>query len=656
MPSPNACLPLALPLHSLPLTTTAQASTTCIRWCPACRCANPSRCTASVPPARPAPAAAYQRCILALLHPHRTCNRYRSPACLCATLAPAHPLTHPARLPAPCPALLQVVMQRLMSSFWLPPTAVLEWLEQHTQIRWVLPAGWRRLGSGSRRGWHAHRDSTAHPWLAGMQACIGFHAMPSLIPSPACLPACLLILGRLSILLTYLFGKSEAFLWVMRRVSGIARAARTALQPVAAALGPPLAMAAQALRLAGGQAWQALAGAVLAVTLRMLQVAAGACLCGCPSIFLHPPRQPAARLHPRAAAVVTTVGAVLHAGLAPMATLLLEFWLAIGALLLPLVQVSACWLQVWKRSRCGMAWPALACLAPEALCPALNTAALPPAGRGGPAGIHVGRCTQRQRGCRSRRSRPWRHGQSGAHGGGRRQRRRRRRAGGVAVRAAGGCAGGAAHQRCQGGQGSASGSQVLPPGVQRGGRWRGLGECGRVPAQQRQRRSGSAVYRAMRALPTPSPRSATYPCPRTPPAPPGPPQMCENVVRHRLTLELRAGRAWRRAKAAALAAATAPLRLAAELIKYLIIAARLLLLDRIEAGHRAVQAREAAAAAAAAGNTGGAGGAGAGEEAANAGRGPLQQAVPPGQEREMAAAGTAGCVLAGQPASSKKDN
>lgn len=57
---------------------------------------------------------------------------------------------------------LQVVMQRLMSSLWLPPAAVLEWLEQHTQI-------------------------------------------------------------RLSILLTYLFGKSEAFVWVVKWCHNFAR-------------------------------------------------------------------------------------------------------------------------------------------------------------------------------------------------------------------------------------------------------------------------------------------------------------------------------------------------------------------------------------------------------------------------------------------------
>jgi hypothetical protein len=40
---------------------------------------------------------------------------------------------------------LQTVMQRLMSSVWLPPAVVLEWLEQHTQIRWAPAAACRLL-------------------------------------------------------------------------------------------------------------------------------------------------------------------------------------------------------------------------------------------------------------------------------------------------------------------------------------------------------------------------------------------------------------------------------------------------------------------------------------------------------------------------------
>lgn len=55
---------------------------------------------------------------------------------------------------------------------------------------------------------------------------------------------------------------------------------------------------------------------------------------------------------------------------------------------------------------------------------------------------------------------------------------------------------------------------------------------------------------------------------------PLPPQMCDNVVRHRLTLGLRAERAWRRTKARLAAVALAPLRLAAELLKWLYVALR----------------------------------------------------------------------------------
>ena len=47
----------------------------------------------------------------------------------------------------------------------------------------------------------------------------------------------------------------QAWLWDL-----CLQATRTALQPVSDALGPPLALAGQALRVAGGQAWQALAG------------------------------------------------------------------------------------------------------------------------------------------------------------------------------------------------------------------------------------------------------------------------------------------------------------------------------------------------------------------------------------------------------------
>ena len=50
--------------------------------------------------------------------------------------------------------------------------------------------------------------------------------------------------------------------------------------------------------------------------------------------------------------------------------------------------------------------------------------------------------------------------------------------------------------------------------------------------------------------------------------------MCENVVRHRMTLGLRAERAWRRTKARLAAVALAPLRLLAELMKWAYVAVR----------------------------------------------------------------------------------
>lgn len=68
----------------------------------------------------------------------------------CWQLRPPIPLLPRSKLqplPAPtCPPCLQVVMQRLMASLWLPPAAVLEWLEQHTQIRWVVGVGGRDDG------------------------------------------------------------------------------------------------------------------------------------------------------------------------------------------------------------------------------------------------------------------------------------------------------------------------------------------------------------------------------------------------------------------------------------------------------------------------------------------------------------------------------
>jgi hypothetical protein len=60
------------------------------------------------------------------------------------------------------------------------------------------------------------------------------------------------------------------------------------------------------------------------------------------------------------------------------------------------------------------------------------------------------------------------------------------------------------------------------------------------------------------------------------PATPACVQMCNNVVRHRLTLQLRAGRAWRRTKERLLAVALAPWRLLGrllgELLKWMLVA------------------------------------------------------------------------------------
>ena len=63
-----------------------------------------------------------------------------------------------------------------------------------------------------------------------------------------------------------------------------------------------------------------------------------------------------------------------------------------------------------------------------------------------------------------------------------------------------------------------------------------------------------------------------------PPATPAYVQMCNNVVRHRLTLQLRAGRAWRRTKERLWAVALAPWRLLGrllgELLKWALVAVR----------------------------------------------------------------------------------
>jgi hypothetical protein len=87
---------------------------------------------------------------------------------------------------------LQNVLARAFSALWLP-AHIMDWLEAHTQI-------------------------------------------------------------RLSILLTYLFGKSELFVLVMRWVSNAARLMRTAVQPVTQVIGPPLVVMSETVTVLVGQA------------------------------------------------------------------------------------------------------------------------------------------------------------------------------------------------------------------------------------------------------------------------------------------------------------------------------------------------------------------------------------------------------------------
>lgn len=81
-------------------------------------------------------------------------------------------------LPLPLP-LLQLLLQRLMSSLWLPPTSILQWLEEHAQL-------------------------------------------------------------RLSLLLTYLFGKSEMFVQLMRWSGNVARVSRGVVSQAWGVQLPPL--------------------------------------------------------------------------------------------------------------------------------------------------------------------------------------------------------------------------------------------------------------------------------------------------------------------------------------------------------------------------------------------------------------------------------
>lgn len=135
----------------------------------------------------------------------------------------------------------------------------------------------------------------------------------------------------------------------------LVQATKTALQPVTDALGPPLALAGQALRVAGGQAWEALAGvhgcgtATLPPTLPSLLAGDTGFACR-PHRTSHALALPCPRLCrltaacaclPPPAAVGMTLAAFVQAGLAPIATVLLEVWVALGAAMLPLFQVRA---------------------------------------------------------------------------------------------------------------------------------------------------------------------------------------------------------------------------------------------------------------------------------------------------------------------------
>ena len=124
---------------------------------------------------------------------------------------------------------LQTVMQRLMASVWLPPAAVLEWLEQHTQIRWVpsaspaarallLPLYSTRKPASCARLEPVR--SAVMPWPASI-AC---PPMPThRLTHPLSPPTHPLSTCRLSILLTYLLGKSEGFVWLARHAQHFAR-------------------------------------------------------------------------------------------------------------------------------------------------------------------------------------------------------------------------------------------------------------------------------------------------------------------------------------------------------------------------------------------------------------------------------------------------
>ncbi|KAK9820431.1 hypothetical protein WJX72_010299 [[Myrmecia] bisecta] len=91
---------------------------------------------------------------------------------------------------------LDKVLRRVIGSLYLPSSAIFQWLEEHAQI-------------------------------------------------------------RLSILLTYLFGKSMLFMQLLRWLGQVAATCRTALQPVADVLGPPFASLALLMQAGGRQVLEA---------------------------------------------------------------------------------------------------------------------------------------------------------------------------------------------------------------------------------------------------------------------------------------------------------------------------------------------------------------------------------------------------------------
>lgn len=125
------------------------------------------------------------------------------------------------------------------------------------------------------------------------------------------------------------------------------QATKTALQPLTSAVGPPLVLVGQALRGVGGQAWRALAGAPPSEPAASPLPATACrralrkwCHMGpaCAPALLHTRCAARAPLACLPAAVGVTLVAVLQAGLAPVAAVLLGMWTTVGAAFLPLFQ------------------------------------------------------------------------------------------------------------------------------------------------------------------------------------------------------------------------------------------------------------------------------------------------------------------------------